>query len=61
MADEGKSISFNELVEVRKAELQSMLPGFYAEVTVGNKSRKVYSPNSFEKSSLKIKGVSADE
>ena len=61
MADEGKSISFDELVKVRKDEMEGMLPGLYAEITMGNKSKKVYSPRAFEKSSLRIRGVSSDD
>lgn len=56
MADEGKSISFKELVDVRKEEMQSMLPGFMAEVKNGEKTVRVYSPKSFEKSTYKVKG-----
>ena len=55
MADEGKAISFKELVQVRKEELQSMLPGFMAEVKDGDKTAVVYSPRSFEKSTYKMK------
>ena len=57
MADEGKSISFKELVDVRKEEMQGMLPGFMAEVRNGDKSVIVYSPSFFEKASLTVRGV----
>ena len=59
MAEE-KQISFDELVKVRKEEMESMLPGFYAEVKRGERSKKVYSPNALEKTTLKVKGVDAD-
>ena len=55
MADEGRAISFKELVQVRKEEMRGMLPGFMAEIKDGDKSAKVYSPNSFEKSTYKLK------
>ena len=56
MADEGKAISFKELVNVRKDEMQSMLPGFMAEVTNGKDTVYVESPSTFEKISLKVRG-----
>ena len=62
MAEEGKQISFKELVDVRREEMQSMLPGFMAEVRGGgDKLVRVYSPNAFEKSSLKVRGMSDND
>ena len=55
MADDGRAISFSELVNVRKEEMQNMLPGFMAEVKMGDKSAIVKSPSYFEKSKYKVK------
>lgn len=60
MAEDGKQISFKELVDVRKAEMEGILPGFMAELKQGDKTVKVYSPNWFERTSLKVKGADAD-
>ncbi len=57
MADEGKQISFKELVDVRKEEMQGMLPGLMAEIKHGDKTVIVNSPNWLEKISLRMKGV----
>ena len=61
MAEELRRIGYEELVKVRKDEMQGMRPGFYAEVSRGNKSVRVYSPRPLDKASLKVKGVSADD
>ena len=59
---EDTMIRFDELVKVRKDEMYHMLPRFYAEVKDGDtRSKKVYSPSSFEKASLKIRGMSTDD
>ena len=44
MADTSRGISFQEMVEVRKDEMESILPGFYTIVT-GPKGQtaKIYS------------------
>ena len=56
MAEE-KTIGFKELVNVRKEEMQGMLPGFVAEIKQGDKTARVNSPRWLEKISLKVKGV----
>ena len=47
-------ISIKELVEVRKEEMQSMRPGLMSEIKAGDKTIRVYSPTSFEKSTYKV-------
>ena len=44
MADNSRGISFQEMVEIRKDEMESILPGFYTIVT-GPKGQtaKIYS------------------
>ena len=57
MADEGKQISFKELVDVRKEEMHGMLPGLSAELRKGDKTIRVDAPKWFEKISLKVRGI----
>ena len=54
MAEEGKAISFKELVQVRKEEMQHMLPYKMAELRNGDKVVRVYSPSPFEKSTYRV-------
>ena len=51
---EGK-ISFSELVESRKEEMQHILPGFMTEVTDGKHSAIVYSPTPNQRSHFSVK------
>lgn len=59
MADD-RTISFKELVNVRKDEMRGMLPGFTAEVSNGEKSVWVDSPSWLDKTQLKVRGMDAD-
>lgn len=43
MAENTRGISFAELVEARKEEMEGMLPGFYTTVELNGRSAKVYS------------------
>ena len=49
-----KAISFEELVEVRKAEMEGMRPGLTSEVKVGRLSTRVASPRPFERSTFRM-------
>ena len=49
-----KAISFEELVEVRKQEMEGMRPGLTSVVTVGKLSTRVESPRPFERSTFRI-------
>lgn len=43
MATESRAIKFQELVEVRKEEMEGMLPGLYTTVEMDGRSARVYS------------------
>jgi hypothetical protein len=43
MAEVSRAIKFQELVEVRKEEMESMLPGLYTTVEMDGRSARVYS------------------
>ena len=47
-------ISFSELVETRKFEMQSMLPGLMTEVSDGKNKTVVYSPSPMHRSQFSI-------
>ena len=49
----GKQISLRELVDARKQEMQSILPGFTTEVTDGKNKVIVESPSYRERSQFK--------
>ena len=51
MTDE--KIKPRELVEVRKQEMESLLPGLMTEVVVNNKPVKVYSPTPQQRATYK--------
>ena len=53
--EEIRQISFKELVEIRTEEMQHMLPGLMTEVTNGEKTVRVYSPDPLEKSKFRVK------
>ena len=53
-----REISFKELVEVRKAEMEGMRPGLMAEVSVKNDKTRVYSPSPFERTTFNTVGGS---
>lgn len=53
MSDEQK-ISFKQLVEVRKEEMQSMRPGLMTEISDGVHTMLVCSPDTFERSTFKV-------
>ena len=53
MNEEEKKITFKELVETRREEMKSMLPGLMTIVRIGEYQTEVYSPNSFERSTFK--------
>lgn len=54
MSDEVKKITFRELVQARKDEMQSILPGFVTIVTDETHSVEVSSPDVFERSTFKM-------
>lgn len=55
MADrEDTKISFKQLVEARKEEMQSMRPGLMTQVTDGVHTVEVESPGTFERSTFKM-------
>lgn len=54
MAEEQK-IGFKQLVEVRKEEMQGILPGFMSEVTDGKNVIQVYSPDVQNRSNFRMK------
>ena len=53
MTDEQK-ISFKQLVEARKEEMQHIRPGFMTEVTDGTHTMIVCSPEPREKSQFRV-------
>ena len=52
--EEQKRLSFKQLVEDRKEEMQSILPGFMTKVTDGTHVVEVESPGIFERSTFKV-------
>ena len=48
-----EKIKPRELVEVRKQEMESMLPGFMTEIEVNNKPVRVYSPTPQQRATYK--------
>ena len=48
-----KELTLREVVEARKQEMESVLPGFVTMVTKGNKSVDVYSPSVSQRSKYK--------
>ncbi len=50
MASEPKEISFEELCEVRIAEMTHMMPGLMTKVEWKGKQKKIYSPGPFQRS-----------
>lgn len=48
-----KELTLREVVEARKQEMESVLPGFVTKVTKGNKSVDVYSPSVSQRSKYK--------
>ena len=48
-------ISFAQLVEVRREEMQHMRPGLMTQLTDGEHIVEVSSPGSFERSTFKFK------
>ena len=50
----GKKLSLRELVDARKQEMQSILPGFMTEVTDGKNKVMVESPSYRERSQFKV-------
>lgn len=53
MSEEQK-ISFKQLVEARKEEMQSMRPGLMTKVSDGEYIIEVNSPNVFDRSTFKV-------
>lgn len=51
---EQPTIKFNELVEARQQEMESMRPGFMTRVVLGKYSKDIKSPNAFQKSTYKV-------
>lgn len=56
---EERPVSFKEMVEIRKQEMQSILPGFYTIVKDPNNGReeKVYSPDISSRFRYRIDGL----
>ena len=52
---EQPTIKFDELVEARQQEMESMLPGFTTKVELGKYSKEIKSPTAFEKSMYKVR------
>jgi len=46
---EEDNIKFSELVEIRREEMKSVLPGFYTQVTDGVNETRVESPSAEER------------
>ena len=56
-AKEPKMISFHDLIEARKSEMEHVLPGFYAVVRDPNgspKEGKVFSPAIMKRTMFKV-------
>ena len=54
MSEEEKKITFKELVQARKEEMQHMRPGFVTIVTNETHSIEVSSPRTFDRSTFKM-------
>ena len=55
MADEGKKITFAELVEARKEDMKSIRPGFMTVVTDGKHSIEISSPSIAERTDSRLR------
>ena len=58
-----KPITFNDLVEARKQEMLSILPGFYSIVRdpITGREQKVYSPSVWKKyATFRMDGVESE-
>ena len=44
-----EGLKFSELVEIRREEMKSVLPGFYTQVTDGVNEARVESPSAEER------------
>lgn len=53
--NEEKKINFKQLVEVRKEEMEGMLPGLMTEVTDGKNKMFVNSPSCQQRSQFRVK------
>lgn len=51
---EEQKISFKQLVEARKEEMQSMRPGLMTKVSDGEHMVEIYSPTTFDRSTFKV-------
>ena len=49
-----KNITFSELKEVREAEMEGVLPGYFTKITHGDKEAFVESPSTFERTLFSI-------
>ena len=49
-----KEISFDVLKEVRKAEMESILPGYSTRIAMGNKEAIIESPSTFSRTLFNI-------
>lgn len=54
MADEVGKITFGELVDIRKEEMQHMRPGLMTIVSDGKHSVEICSPSTSERSNFKV-------
>ena len=53
--EEDKKITFKQLVEARKEEMQHMRPGLMTIVTDGEHTVEIESPRAFARSTFKLK------
>lgn len=51
---EQPTIKFDELVEARQQEMESMRPGLMTKVELGKYSKNITSPSAFQKSTYKM-------
>ena len=51
---EQPTIKFDQLIEARQQEMESMRPGLVTRITLGEYSKDIKSPSVFQKSTYKM-------